>query len=223
MKKKQLLVLVLAMACIATISITATLAYFTDTDAVKNTFTVGHVDITLDETEVDEGGKPTGNTECVTENKYKLYPGKTYTKDPHIHIADDSEDCWVYVKVENGLDGIESPEGDGYVSIHEQMVKNGWSLLYENDTIYAYGDVVKADEKIPTFENFKINSSATGADLQNYEKAEIVMTAYAIQAEGFTGENGVVDAWNAVGGIDKFVAWNPTTTTPDAEEGGSEN
>ena len=52
MKKKTILVAAIAVMLVAALVVGGTLAYFTDTDAAKNTFTVGNVKIDL----IEEGG-----------------------------------------------------------------------------------------------------------------------------------------------------------------------
>ena len=47
MNKKKILVLAVALSMVAILAIGSTIAYFTDTDARKNVFTVGNVDIQL--------------------------------------------------------------------------------------------------------------------------------------------------------------------------------
>lgn len=64
------------------VSIGATVAYLTSQSTVTNTFTVGNVAITMDETKVSEDGAAVANADRVTSNAYKLLPGHTYTKDP---------------------------------------------------------------------------------------------------------------------------------------------
>lgn len=103
MKMKKLLVLALCLVTIASISVVATLAYFTDTATVTNTFTVGKVGIKLDEVVVDDDGKALASgarTETGNSEKYQLIPGRTLDKDPTITIDGDSEDCYVVAKVE---------------------------------------------------------------------------------------------------------------------------
>lgn len=79
MKKK--IVAICLVACLAVITIAgATLAYFTDTKTAENTFTMGNVKITLDETDIDN---PQGDR--VIENEYNVYPGQTVVKDPIVH------------------------------------------------------------------------------------------------------------------------------------------
>lgn len=92
--KKKIVALCLCVALAVVAIGGATLAYFTDTDEAKNTFTVGNVEIKLDETNVDD---PQGDR--VQENSYKLIPGVSYVKDPTITVLEGSEDCYVRMKV----------------------------------------------------------------------------------------------------------------------------
>lgn len=102
MKRTQkILLCILCVVAIAAASVMGTLAYLTDRDAAVNTFTVGKVDITLDETKVGPDGKPVDEDndgkpdERVQENEYHLLPGMEYTKDPMITMAEDSEKSFV--------------------------------------------------------------------------------------------------------------------------------
>ena len=47
MNKRKLLSLALSLSMVAILAVGGTLAYFTDTDAKVNTFTVGNIDIEL--------------------------------------------------------------------------------------------------------------------------------------------------------------------------------
>lgn len=57
MNKKKIVVLIASIVMICTLAIGGTLAYFVDTDAKTNTFTVGNVDITLNEVFDKENAK----------------------------------------------------------------------------------------------------------------------------------------------------------------------
>lgn len=105
-------------------TIAGTLAYLTAQVSVKNTFTVGNVAITMDETDVDNS-TPGGN-DRDTENEYKLLPGQTYTKDPIIHVSATSEDCYVFVKVTNNISSVEAT---GNNTIAKQLEANGWKAV----------------------------------------------------------------------------------------------
>ena len=188
-KAKKILTLVLSACLLVAISIGATVAYLTSTpDPVVNTFTVGKVEITLDEAEVDEYGDVNLDAEDrVTANEYKLIPGHEYIKDPTIHVGEDSENCWVFVKVENGLADIEATDN----SIAVQIKAKGWTELDGVEGVY-YKDNVAAKANLVVFEKFTL---ADNADVSAYADAEITITGFAVQYDGVTS---VTDAWDAV-------------------------
>lgn len=96
-KSKALLLTLCAVLLIAA-SVLGTMAYLTSSAEVKNTFTVGKVEIKLDEAKVDELGNVVSDNR-VTANSYKLMPGTTYTKDPTVTVLKGSEDSYVRMKV----------------------------------------------------------------------------------------------------------------------------
>ena len=85
-KTKKALLLSLCAVMLVTASVLGTMAYLTSTDEVVNTFTVGNVAITLDETDVDNSTP--GENDRDQANEYKLMPGKEYVKDPNQHQVD---------------------------------------------------------------------------------------------------------------------------------------
>ena len=192
--KTKALVLALCAVLLVVSTVFVTMAYLTSkTDVVTNTFTVGKVTITLDEADVDLMGVKDGDTR-VKANEYKLIPGHTYIKDPTIHVAGDSENCWLFVKVENGLKDIiagntsvsENDSTDTVYSIEAQMTKNGWSLVAGETNIYAYKATAKpGDYKV--FDNFKLKGDAVVSSYATADNEDSVInvTAYAIQADGF--------------------------------------
>ena len=170
-------------------SVWGTVAFLKSSDSVKNTFTVGKVAITLDEAQVNEYGLRVEGAARVKENTYKLIPGHTYTKDPTVHFAPGSEASWLFVKVENGLSEIETD-----TTIAAQIAANGWAVLEGNNGIYykkVAANETNAAIDYPVFATFII---AGTADVASYENAEINVTAYAIQADGF---DTAAAAWTA--------------------------
>lgn len=166
-----------------------TLAYLTSTTAtVTNTFTFGSVSITLTESKVNEDGTVVG-TDRVTENKFHLIPGAEYTKDPTIFVGDDSEDCWIFVQVKNGIKGIE-----GTNTIESQMSANDWTVLDATNGIYAYKEVVSENDAIPVFT--KVTISGDVANFDGYADATITVKGFAVQAQGFANAEA---AWDAAG------------------------
>ena len=177
--KTKALALALCAVLLVVTTVFVTMAFLTSKDTVTNTFTLGKVTITLDEADVNNDGTYVSNKDArVDANEYKLIPGHTYIKDPTIHVADDSEECWLFVKVENGL---ANAEAEGATSIASQMAAKGWAKV-EGTDVYAYATKQAAGADVVVFDNFKI---AGTTDVSLYETAEIVVTAYAIQADGF--------------------------------------
>lgn len=193
---KKLTALLVCAVVIVIGAASATMAYLTDDDADVNTMTVGHVDISLDEADVNLDGTPTDSTDRVKENTYKLIPGSTYTKDPIIHVAAGSEDCWLFVTVDNQITAIE-----GTPTIASQMEDEGWTEIgtYKELPVYAYKTTVKEKTDVIVFERFTVDGDKATDELLNdndggYEGKQVIIKAYAIQAAGFdTAE----EAWES--------------------------
>lgn len=186
---KKILALLLCAVLLVGASIAGTVAYLTSKDEVTNTFTIGKVQITLDETDVDVNGVKDGETR-VKENTYKLIPGHTYVKDPVVHVDAESENCFLYIKVENQIAGIEAA-----TTIADQLAANGWSLVADETDVYTYKEVCGAGYNIPTFTQFKVKEDVQ--DLSAYNGLSVKVTAYAVQHDGFTGADA---AWEATFG-----------------------
>ena len=201
MKKSKVLALTLCAVLLVATTVLGTMAYLTSQASVTNTFTVGQVVITMDETDVDTNGVPVPGTGVprVTENTYHLIPGRTYTKDPTIHVDVASEDCYLFVKVENGIAAYEAAATSG--TIADQIAANGWAALTGVDNVY-YQNYTKnqADKDFEVFGEFKIDGNAnnvTGWNEIVTNNAKITVTGYAVQAEGFAD---AATAWAATFG-----------------------
>lgn len=194
--KTKALVLAFCAVLLVVTTVFVTMAFLTSKDSVKNTFTVGNVAITLDELDVDDDANKADNVTAADgtirdkANQYKLIPGKSYTKDPTIHVDDNSERCWLFVKVENGL---ENAEADGNTTIAAQMTANGWTAVAGESGVYAYKETVSAGADVLVFESFKI---AGDTDVEAFQDASIDVTAYAVQSEGFET---AAEAWASAG------------------------
>ena len=210
-KTRKILAMAACAILLVCISVGATVAYLTSTDEVKNTFTVGNIKITLDEAKVDGDGKAlTGAAaERVKKNDYHLFPGHVYDKDPIVHVDANAENCYLFVKVVNGIADLES-KATGYKSIATQMTENGWvALKGVNDVYYkadAEGDpvLVNKGQNYYVFNGFAIDENAetnktvvdaeTNKETFVYQNATITINAYAIQADGFKT---AAEAWTA--------------------------
>ena len=111
----------------------ATLAYFTDTKTANNTFTMGDVKITLDETDVTnpEGAR-------VTSNTYDVYPGAVVTKDPIVHnVGKNGAYIRAIVTVENGMNWLglynenvwTAPQEAAFNAMINNTLGTGWELV----------------------------------------------------------------------------------------------
>lgn len=215
MRKAKKTLLAAACACALVVgSVAGTVAYLTSQDSVTNTFTVGNVAITLDEAKVNDMGQKlnqsnavaSGNDELaarVDANSYKLLPGHEYVKDPIVHFAAGSEASWLFVKVENGISSYEST-ATGYSSIAAQITINGWTALDGVNNVY-YKQVEANDSTSaidhPVFAGFAISEAAnkvSGWVNANAENTKVVVTAYAVQKDGFSTAK---DAWDATFGV----------------------
>ena len=200
MKKTKAILMALCAVLLVAASVMGTLAYLTSTDTVTNTFTVGNVAITMDELDVDDS---TADATRDKANVYKLLPGHTFTKDPTIHVASTSEDCYLFVKVVNEIKNIEAADTEtSKTSIAAQMEAKGWDVVDATNGIYVYADAegkpaaVTAGSDVVVFDNFKISDGVNNATLATYNSKTIVVTAYAVQKDGFESKT-ASEIWTA--------------------------
>lgn len=195
-KTSKALLLALCAVLLVAASVMGTMAYLTSTDSVENTFTVGKVAITLDEAPVGTDGKETTG-ERVDANSYHLLPGHEYDKDPTVHVEANSEDSWIFVKVENGISTYES-KAQNYKSIATQITDNGWALLDGTTNVYykSHGKAVSETNYV-VFDGFTIDDNAQNvAGWKDITAAttKVTVTAYAVQKDGFTTAKAAWDA-----------------------------
>ena len=216
-KAKQILALVLCAVLLVGASVAGTVAYLTSQDTVTNTFTVGKVDITLDEADVNaDGTYKTDHDSRVKANDYHLLPGHTYIKDPTVTVKQPSDLSYVrmLVTVAN-IDDLKavftasSYYGDDGVFLLQNLI-GGWDSslwVYEGYTadgengVYEFryfdavdaknGDVVLDD----LFETITIpGEEVTSENISHLDNVEITVVAQAIQADGFADADA---AWAA--------------------------
>ena len=165
MKKK--LTTVLAIVLVVALSVAGTYAYLTDkTGPVVNTFTVGNVNIDLTETTTD----------------YKMIPGMTIHKDPMVTVKENSEACWLFVKVEK------SANFDDFMTYD---MANGWTKL-EEGVFYRQVAASAADQDFAVLANNTVTvkpdvtkDMMDAIDNGTAAKPTLTFTAYACQGAGF--------------------------------------
>ena len=192
-KAKKALAILLCAALLVGGTIAGTVAYLTaKTGPVTNTFTAGNVAITLDELDVDNS---TADKDRDTANAYHLIPGETYVKDPTVHVAANSENSWIFVKVENGLKNYEAATN----TIEAQILAKGWKVLdaTNHPGVYYQEYAKQATEKnLVVFENFTIDSAEVlGTEWSAVKDAKVIVTAYAVQMSNGNGNFTVEQAW----------------------------
>lgn len=181
-----MLALVLVIGC----AVGGTVAWLTaQTGPVVNTFTYG--DINIDLTETNE--------------TYKMVPGYDIHKDPKATVLDGSEECYLFVKLD------ESTNFDDYMTYE---MADGWTELKGvADTVYyrvvdgttnqigtAYS-VLKDDQV--TVKGSVTKEQMNALDAEGAAKPTLTITAYASQLYKSAGvEFTPADAWKNV---------NPTT------------
>lgn len=209
MNMKKILA-VLCVAALAVVSVLGTLAYLTSQDSVVNTFTVGEVQIKLDETEVDEYGKSVDGAGRVKDNEYKLIPGSTYVKDPTVTVLAGSEESYVRMFVTiNKADELKAIFGadflpqnyvegwDADVWVPKSISESEGTLTYEfwyNGTVDGFNDAGEAaDVVLPAlFKKFTLPGIVTGDQLKTLEELKIEVVGHAIQAANFAD---AAEAW----------------------------
>ena len=209
MKKKTIaLALVLVMVFGATLG--GTFAYLTSTDTVTNTFTVGNVQIKLDEAKANPDGTLVEGADRVKTNEYKLLPGHTYNKDPMVTVLSGSESAYIKMTVTftkaAELDAIFAADGganltsifNGYDSANWTAKGNTEDTVANTRTYeFWYKEAVAApttDVALDAlFDSITVPGSITNTQLDTIKGMTITVNAYAIQADGF---DDAADAWD---------------------------
>ena len=207
---KKTISIVALVVLVAAVSVLGTLAYLTSQDQVVNTFTVGKVNITLDEMKVTDDGKPVASAERVKANDYKLLPGLTYAKDPTVTVLKGSELSYVKLVVTVS----KASESDkllkecettlaavvkGY-DVANWILKSNTEDKANNTRTYEFWykeavDASAADVKLDAlFDQIVVPGNITNAQLASIDGLQIDIVAYAIQADGFVDADA---AWGA--------------------------
>lgn len=221
---KTLIALICVTALLVCFNTVGTLAYLTDTSEAVNTFTIGKVDIDLNESDVD-------NDSNTKKNEYKLLPGMTYIKDPTITVEEGSEPAYIRMIVtvhnKSAVDAIiandkhKKADGSDIENYADFIVFEEWDKndpvewQYESavtdpntNTValeYRYhekadgfnDDGDKEEKKLPAlFSKLVIPGTLSAEELETLEAGgfKIVVTGHAIQAAGFEDAD---QAWAA--------------------------
>lgn len=193
--KKKILALTLVFALALALGIGGTVAWLTaQTSPVVNTFTVGDINITLAETGTTNNAK-----------NYTFVPGDTLAKDPKVTVIAGSEDCYLFVKVEEANNTATGLTG----KVINWSVDTGtdpaikWVPVPEHDG-YWYRTVPAVaanttEENLPSFDVLKDNQVTVNEKVTKdmvtgltAKKPTITVTAAAVQKDNVAD---VTAAW----------------------------
>lgn len=195
----KLVVLLLVLLLLIGGVVGGTLAWLiVETEPVVNTFVVGNIDLILKEDSAADGA-PLGTGETW---EGTMIPGTTLTKDPYVKVGKDSEECWVFVEVEE----ISLP-GYDFTKFITYAIETGWEVVDTSDSVTVYGRKVTADDMDKNLYILKdnkvtVNSNVDENMLDQAAEGNIQLkfTAYAIQSANLKDSGGesvtkAADAW----------------------------
>lgn len=192
--------LLLSLLLVGAIGVGATLAYFTDSQDVTNTITMGKVDIDLEE--------PNFPDDKTIED---VKPNQTIVKDPTITLKEGSEKAYIRAKIEYTFDN--APMSETMIEQLEagiDMISASW---VKGDDGYFYFQGILEDEEdknsVKLFEHVTI-PEVWGNEVAN-KSIEIKVSAEAIQADNF--EPKLNELGEIVGWVDS--EGNPINMTQD--------
>ena len=216
LNRKWLMVIALVMSL--TMATAGTLAYLTDRDTVENTFTMGNVDIEVEE-EFPPEGKP-------------IKPGEEVDKNAKI-VNEGTNPAWVWmtVSVPEGLkDYVTLNWANGFEPISSTpVIKNGeavWTVLV-NEQLPAGGETEYILDSVTLSElvdyqdgKYVIVEDGEVTDLEGIvdDKMIVTVTGYATQVEGLSSVTAAYNAYNAQwgeGNAEIPVATVKTLSTTD--------
>lgn len=197
--RKKILALTVCAMVLITGSVLGTMAWLTaETDEVVNTFTYGNINIDLDEHVYDPDQNALGKELTKSADNYLIIPGIDLPKDPFVTVKAGSEDCYLFVKVEES-EGF--AKGKVTYAVDESWTKGDGTKIpanvYYRQVSQPAADVsynVLKDNKIFVSEN--LTKDEVKEMQQSQVRPTLKFTAYAIQAEGIDSAE---TAWSQIG------------------------
>ena len=191
------------------------LAYFTDTEEKVNNFTVGSVEIELQEPVWDS--KPDANGNKMPDEAENILPLQTITKDPRVKNTGNN-DAYMFLTVEVPCKNVITVNADGtknaqaMTELYQFTADTSWYYLgkcpvYEGEGnqvavkhLYAYAndrrlcvEVAPGASTTPLFQSVTFVNLMEGQGVDN-QPLEIDINAYAIQTSNLN--EGTADASN---------------------------
>lgn len=128
--KKKTIAAMLACSLVIGAAIGGSLAWLTDkTDEVKNVFTTSDITVELKENTYDPTTDALTQIETITGvNNYQMVPGWTIPKNPWVTVTAGSEDCYLFIKVEE-TGGTADYPFDSFIDYAVKTGDGNWTAL----------------------------------------------------------------------------------------------
>ena len=226
--KKKTVALILACALLCGVAMGGTLAWLTaETPSVQNVFTVGDINLDLKE-HVYVPATNSLSTEITVKNEnYGYVPGDALPKDPFVTVKATSEDCWLFVKVEETNNNIADVHVADIIQwtvepkkVGEDTADTSWTKYTDKSSgtvEFWYRKVTKDNDADQSWYVLKDNQVTVSEDVTkamvtglNTNKPTITVSAAAVQSAHI---DTVADAWAELS--DDFTG--ETTATAPAD------
>lgn len=189
----KMLVLVLALTMITASAAGGTLAWlYSGSRMVSNTFTVGDVNISIQETDTGADDDADPNT-----NLYEMGVGTDIAKDPTVTVQAYSSDCWLYVQLN---------ESENFAEFMEYAMADGWQGVTDAEGVYCRPvDSSAEDQSFTVLKDNVVHMKADVtleklAELQNAaDYPTLSITAFAVQRDSGVKDISTPDsAWQVM-------------------------
>lgn len=209
-KSQKLMLICLMLTLITVVTVVPTYSWLSSTSQpVVNTFAGGAISIKLDEALVDTDGQAIEGegAQRVNSNSYKYVAGAVLEKDPTPTVLKGSEECYVFICVENGLNKLFTINYD----------TQSWLKVAEADgkAVYVYSTKVDASQSEtdivlnPIFTTVTVSNELTAEDIETLGEKTLSATAYAVQTKAITPEAAIDLA------VAQFLPDGTTVTYPE--------
>ncbi len=210
--KKKILAISLVVSLVAVAALGVTLAYFTDTGKVDNTFTVGNIDIALTETVANDGEQAQTITEADEGFEYaSIVPGDSLTKAPVVENTGDN-DAYVFMKltvsdasaIGTMLANLQDAVDDGIINFDYNST-GAWQFISNtvsgSDRVIWIGYKTVLAPGASTTAPFTTINIPTGLTADDFDALEggfsLTVEAHAIQADNISDLTAAFTALNA--------------------------
>lgn len=191
-KNKKIIIATLILLVAVMITVSPTVSWLSSkSEQVVNTFAGGAISIKLDEALVGTDGKAIkgDGARRVTSNSYKYMAGAVLDKDPTPTVLKGSEECYVFLCVENELTNQFTMNYD----------TNSWLKVAETNgkAVYVYSTKINAlqsDSDIqlkPIFTTMTVSSSLTAEEISKLGQKKLSVTAYAVQTDSLSSKDAI--------------------------------